>query len=100
MRTSVKVETQVEQFVKSLEPEPRRRLTKAIKNLANDRGDVKRLEGRLEGYSRLRVAGHRVLFMERAEHGERIIDCVFAEKRAVVYELFVRLLSEELGSSS
>jgi hypothetical protein len=56
------------------------------------------LEGKLEGYSRLRVAGHRVIFWERAERGERIIDCVFAEKRAIVYDLFVRLLSESIGS--
>lgn len=98
MRAKVKVECQVESFVKSLAPEPRRRLTVAIKALAHDRGDVQRLEGKLEGYSRLRVAGHRVIFCERAERGERIIDCVFAEKRAIVYDLFVRLLSESIGS--
>ena len=94
MRTRVKVEAQVESFVKSLAPEPRRRLTRAIKALAEDHGDIKRLEGKLEGYSRLRVAGHRVIFNERWDKGERVIDCVFAEKRALVYELFVRLLSE------
>jgi len=55
------------------------------------------LEGKLEGYSRLRVTGHRVIVTERAERGQRIIDCIFAEKRSVVYELFTRLLSEGLG---
>jgi mRNA-degrading endonuclease RelE of RelBE toxin-antitoxin system len=100
MRTKVRVESQVESFVKSLAPEPRRRLTIAIKALAHDRGDIQRLEGRLEGYSRLRVAGHRVIFYERAERGERIVDCVFAEKRAIVYDLFIRLLSESVGSAS
>ena len=85
-------------MVKSLAPEPRRRLTNALKALAHDRGDIQRLEGKLEGYSRLRVAGHRVIFCERAERGERIIDCVFAEKRAIVYDLFIRLLSESIGS--
>jgi len=98
MRTRVKVETQVESFVKSLAPEPRRRLTAAIKGLAVDKGDVQPLEGKLQGFSRLRVAGYRVIYAERSEKGERIIDCVFAEKRAVVYELFVRLVSENLGS--
>jgi mRNA-degrading endonuclease RelE of RelBE toxin-antitoxin system len=96
MRTKVNVASQVEDFVKSLAPEPRRRLRMAIKALAKDRGDIKRLEGGLEGYSRLRISGHRVIFAERAERGERIIDCVFAEKRSVVYELFLRLLSEGL----
>lgn len=94
MQTRVKVESQVEIFVKSLAPEPRRQLTQAIEALAKDRGDVKRLEGTLESYNRLRFAGHRVIFVERFERGERIIDCVFAEKRALVYDLFVRLLSE------
>jgi len=99
MRTRVRVESQVESFVRSLAPEPRRRLTIAIKALAHDRGDVQRLEGKLEGYSRLRVAGHRVIFCETTERGERVIDCVFAEKRAIVYDLLVRLLSESIGSS-
>jgi len=97
MRTNVRVESQVELFVKSLAPEPRRRLTLAIKGLAQDRGDIQRLEGKLSAYSRLRVVGYRVIFNERAEKGERIIDCVFAEKRAVVYELFIGLLSESAG---
>lgn len=94
MRTKVKVEAQVENFVKSLSPEPRRRLTQAIKALAKDQGDIKRLEGKLQGNSRLRVAGHRIIFAERSEHAERIIDCILAEKRALIYDLFIRLLSE------
>lgn len=69
----------------------------AIKGLAQDRGDIKQLEGKLQGYSRLRVSGNRVIFHERSERGERIIACVFAEKRAIVYELFIRLASESLG---
>ena len=87
MRTRVKVESQVESFVKSLAPEPRCRLTIAIKAVGENRGDLKRLEGKLEGYSRLRVPGHRVIFNERAAKGLRIVDCIFAEKRGVVYEM-------------
>ena len=34
-------------------------------------------------------------FKERAERGTRIIDCVFAERRALVYEIFVSLLAEQ-----
>ena len=96
MKTRVKVEAQVETFVKSLAPEPRRKLTIAINALAEDKGDLKRLEGKLEGYVRLRVAGYRIIFKERFEKGERIIDCFFAENRSVIYELFIRLLSEGL----
>ena len=95
MKTRIRVETQVEGFVKSLAPDPRRRLRQAIKGLADGQGDIKRLEGNLAEYSRLGVAGCRVIFKERSERGERIIDCIFAERRAVVYEIFVRLLAEQ-----
>jgi mRNA-degrading endonuclease RelE of RelBE toxin-antitoxin system len=97
MKTKVRVSPQVTAFVKSLAPEPRRNLTLAIKALAQGRGDCQRLEGKLEDFSRLRVSGHRVIFREHYQGGRRIIDCVFAEKRAVVYELFIQLRAAELG---
>jgi len=86
----------VEAFVKSLAPEPRRALTRAIKSLARKPGDVKALEGDLAGYRRLCVAGHRVIFTERAEAGERIVDCLFAERRAVIYELFAEQVRRQM----
>lgn len=95
MKTKIRVATQVENFVKSLAPDPRRRLRLAIKGLAGGDGNAKHLEGNLAGYSRLAVTGYRVIFKERAEHGTRIIDCLFAERRPVVYELFVQLLTEQ-----
>lgn len=97
MKTDVKVAASVEAFVKAQAPDPHRRLTRAIKALARNQGDTKPLEGRLAGYSRLRVGGYRVLYSERAERGKRIIECVFAERRAVVYEIFEKLLAQELG---
>jgi mRNA-degrading endonuclease RelE of RelBE toxin-antitoxin system len=97
MKTSVQVSPQVIAFVKSLAPEPRGKLNRAIKALAGDRGDVKRLEGKLAGFSRLRVSGHRVIFREVFRSGARNIDCVFAEKRSIVYDLFVQITAEELG---
>lgn len=95
MKTKVRVAAQVEEFVKALAPEPRRRLRQALKGLADGQGDIKHLEGNLAGYSRLGGAGCRVIFQERSERGVRIIDCIFAERRAMVYEIFVRLLAEQ-----
>ena len=97
MKTKVDVSPQVVGFVKSLAPDPRRKLTQAIKSLAGDRGEIKRIEGRLEGYSRLRVSGIRVIFREVYRNGERVIDCVFAEKRSIVYDLFIQITAEEIG---
>ena len=87
----------MESFVKSLAPEPRRTLVRAIKELSEERGELKQLEGELDGYTRLRVAGHRVIFKIRAEAGERVIDCLFAERRAVVYQLFENELKRMLA---
>jgi mRNA-degrading endonuclease RelE of RelBE toxin-antitoxin system len=97
MTTRVKVEAQVEAFVKSLASEPRRALRQAIKGLAQDKGDLQRLEGRLSGYHRLRMGGYRVIYAERFDGGQRLIECVFAKERAVVYDLFLQLRLEEFG---
>jgi len=92
----VRLSPQVEQFVKALAPEPRCRLTRALKALADNRGDLKVLEGRLQGYQRLRVAGFRVILREQYLKGRRVMDCVFAERRSVVYEVLATLLAEGL----
>ena len=57
MKTKVRVSSQVEAFIKSRAPEPRGRLTRAVKSLAGHSGDIRSLEGPLAGYSRLRVGG-------------------------------------------
>ena len=95
--TKVKVTEQVESFVKALAPQPRRALRQGIKRLAQDEGDVKRLEGKLSGYHRLRVGGFRVIYTERFGGGDRLVECVFCEERAVVYDLFLQLQVERLG---
>lgn len=98
MRTRIRVEAQVEAFVRSLAPDPRRLLRMAIRSLADGRGDIKSLEGNLAGYCRLGVTGYRVIYKERAERGVRIIDCLFAERRPVVYQIFATLLAEQAGN--
>ena len=98
MRTRVKVSPQVETFVKSLAPIPRRALGASIKALALNRGNVKQLEGELVGYARLRAGSHRVIFATRAQSGERIIDCLFAERRAVIYEMLAEQVRRQLDA--
>ena len=99
MRTRIRVEAQVEEFVKSLAPDPRRRLRLAIRGLADGRGDIKSLEGNLAGFCRLGVTGYRVIYNERVERGVRIIDCLFGERRALVHEIFLKLLVEQTVES-
>jgi mRNA-degrading endonuclease RelE of RelBE toxin-antitoxin system len=97
MRTKVEVAPQVKEFVRSLAPVPRRNLTLAIKSLAQDDGDLKVLEGKLAGYHRLRVSNHRVIYREQFIYGARVIFCIFAEHRSVVYKIFQQMLLEELS---
>jgi mRNA-degrading endonuclease RelE of RelBE toxin-antitoxin system len=89
----VLIHPQAETFVRSLAPEPRRRLLRAMKALP--RGEIKALEGRLSGYCRLREGGYRIIYKEEVKAGVRTFDCLFAERRPIVYQLFEQLLVEQ-----
>ncbi len=89
----VLVAAQVVDFVRRLPPDPKRRLRRALRDLGRGRGDIKPLEPPLQGYSRLRVGGYRVVFA----YGKRgTIECIFAEQRSVVYELIIERLRDRL----
>ena len=92
--TKVELEAQVVDFVRALAPEPRKLLRRALKQLDQERGDLKQLEGELAGYCRLRVRGYRVIIRFYVERGRRVARCVFAERRSVVYEVFAEVLRQ------
>jgi mRNA-degrading endonuclease RelE of RelBE toxin-antitoxin system len=84
---------QVKRFIESLAPESRRRVRLSLRGLETERGDRLALRERLAGYHRLRVGGHRIVF--RYLPG-RVIECVFAEERSLIYHLFEREFIERL----
>ena len=88
----VRVAPQVADFIRRLAPEPRRKLRQALRDLERGRGDVRALEGPLQDYGRLRVGPYRVIL----SYGGRTIDCVFAERRNLVYEVFADAMIERL----
>ena len=96
MKTKVRVGRQVEGFLKALAPEPRRKLRLAMKNLADDKGDLKLLEGKLSGFWRLRVGNIRVVFEVKAIGGTRVIFCFYADYRSIVYMVLEQLLASGL----
>lgn len=98
MKMRVELDPQVADFVRALAPEPRRRLREALRGLGQERGDIKQLEADLAGYTRLRVRGYRMIVRFYTERGHRVARCVFAEKRAVVYELFSEILLGQSGA--
>ena len=99
MNTRVIVEPRVKAFLESLAPEPPRKLWKAIKEIAHDKGDSKQLEGKLAGYWRLRVDRMRVVYEQRSLRGERQLVCMFADHRATVYSVMEQLITSGPGGN-
>ena len=83
---------QVADFLRGLPPEPRRGLRLALRALARGHGDIKALEGGLADYWRLRAGSYRIVFWRSAT----VIECVFAEKRSIIYEIFAEELRKKL----
>ncbi len=96
MKTKVEISDQVLGFVRSLAPAPRRSLRLGLRELQEERGDIKQLEGELAGWCRLRVKSYRVIFRYELVEGKRIARCVFAERRDLVYELFAEVMQQLL----
>ncbi len=91
---SVRVQEEVVDYLRRLAPEPRHALRVAIKALAHEKGDIKPLTDDLEGFQRLRVGSHRVVFEYEIIDGQRVITCVFAGSRKWIYEVFQSRLLE------
>jgi mRNA interferase RelE/StbE len=87
----IEVTEQVREFIRACPPEPRRWLRDALRKLTDEKGDIKALEGELEGYHRLRVRSYRIIFRYTTDKRGRMIRCDFAEHRSVVYEAFLNL---------
>lgn len=98
MKTKVELSEQVLNFIRSLAPEPRRALRLGLRDMEQGQGDIKQLEGELNGWCRLRITSYRVIFRYEIDGNLRVARCVFAERRKLVYELFAeemkRLLDE------
>ncbi|MDP9291030.1 MAG: hypothetical protein M3O82_01550 [Verrucomicrobiota bacterium] len=97
MKAKVELSQQVVRFVGRQAPEPRRSLRAALRGLEREHGDIKALEGPLQNYFRLRVRGYRVIFAYQTVTGrQRVIRCIFAERRSAVYEVFAEMLRRQL----
>jgi mRNA-degrading endonuclease RelE of RelBE toxin-antitoxin system len=92
MKTKVELSDQVLNFVRTLAPEPRRALRLGLRDLEDERGDIKQLEGELAGWCRLRIKSYRVIFRYEMEVNQRVARCIFAERRELVYELFAEAM--------
>lgn len=91
---AVRVQLEVVDNLKKLPPAPRHALRVAIKGLTRERGDIRSLTDDLEGFHRLRVASHRVIFEYQIIKGRQTITCIFAGPRKWIYEVFQSRLKE------
>jgi mRNA-degrading endonuclease RelE of RelBE toxin-antitoxin system len=102
MKSKIVWSAQVQRYVSSKAPEPRRALWREIKSLANWDGRensprIRHLEDEWTGYSRLRVDRDRIIFRQAFEDGNRVIKCTAAGPRNTIYETFAELLLDELS---
>ena len=91
---AVRIQDEVVDYLRRLAPQPRHALRLSIKDLANEKGDIKALTDELEGFYRLRVGSHRVVFEYQIIESQRVITCVFAGPRKWIYEVFHSRLLE------
>jgi mRNA-degrading endonuclease RelE of RelBE toxin-antitoxin system len=83
---------QVAAWLTSLPPQTKKRVRAALRALTKRKGDIKGLQGELEGFSRLRIGGIRILHRQVSA---REIRFEYANTRDVVYEMFRQLLAED-----
>jgi mRNA-degrading endonuclease RelE of RelBE toxin-antitoxin system len=85
MNYRVQVRESILSFYQRLDPKNRREVKNALVRLEKEAGDIRALREHLEGYYRLRVGPYRIIF--RYLEG-RIIECVYMNTRALVYDVF------------
>ena len=94
MSYTVKIRPQVREFVRSLGLEDRRAVKAALQGLAAEGGDIRALQDDLAGFYRLKVGRFRIILRYRP--GKQV-ECVFAEERKLIYEIFESELGRILG---
>ncbi|MCD8483119.1 MAG: hypothetical protein LR015_10920 [Verrucomicrobia bacterium] len=80
----VRISDQVLDFLRHLPPEPKARVRAALRDLSDLKGDIRELEHPLDGFCRLRVHQFRVILRIHSTQ----VDCIFIERRSIVYEIF------------
>jgi len=96
VKARIRLGTQVTEFISKLPPEPKRALRQALRGIDQGKSDVKLLEGKLTGFSRLRSGRIRVTYQERIVDRELQIYCFYADYRSTVYDVFEQLLTGDI----
>lgn len=65
-----------------------------MRDLLKSRGNIKALQGPLEGFNRLRIGGRRIIYRQIST---RQVLLEYANTRDVVYEMFEQILNSRKG---
>ena len=95
MKTRVTLDDQPLKFIRQQAPGSRRALREALHAVEAGRRFPEPLEGQLEGFYKLRVAGYRMVLQAVPGGSGPGFRVIFAERRNVVYVLFSQLLGIE-----
>ena len=95
MSYKLQIGPQVHAFQAMVGPQSRREIKRAVKELGDERGDIRALRDDLSGWHRLKIGHYRLIF--RYTEGQ-IIQCVFLEDRKLVYEIFQAEMGRILGA--
>ncbi len=93
MSYTVRVEQQVKDYLAIIGMAHRRATKQALGRLKNEQGEIKALGEELDGFHRLRVGPYRIIFRY---HPGKVIECVYMNRRALVYEVFEREMLDKL----
>lgn len=80
---------QVVTWLCGLPPQTKHRVRLALRDLAKGKGDIKGLQGPLEGFNRLRIGGLRIIHRQISGNEIRL---EYANTRDAVYELYEQIL--------
>ena len=95
MKNKVILEDQVVAFVQRQPPETRRRLREALHAVEDGKVFPEPLEDDLEGFYKLKSDRCRIIMQAETSNEGPVWKAVFAERRAVVYEIFKQILGLE-----
>lgn len=80
---------QVADWLCGLPPQTKHRVRLALRGLAKGKGDIKGLQGSLEGFNRLRIGGLRIIHRQISGNEIRL---EYANTRDAIYELYEQIL--------
>ena len=89
---TISASEQVAAWLIALPLKTKHRVRLALRGLARGRGDIKALQGPLEGFNRLRIGGLRIIY--RQISGREIL-LEYANTRDAVYELYEQILESK-----